>query len=124
VAPDQFDIYQPYMRPGYCALFRRRSLIFLNNSRAGAMDYARWLNMLPENIRVVHNGFEFPQVDVASARVAVRREHRIPPDVPVIGSVMRFSEEKRPNLFIEMAELIHHRHPDAFFMVFGEGPNA
>ena len=76
----------------------------------------------PENFRAVHNGFEFPEIDFAEARAAVRREHRIPLDAPVIGSIMRFTEEKRPDLFIEMARLIHHRHPQTHFIVFGAGP--
>jgi glycosyltransferase involved in cell wall biosynthesis len=122
MAPDHFGIYQPYMRPGYRALFRRRPVIFLNNSRAGALDYAHWLDVPPENFRAVHNGFEFPEIDFAEARAAVRREHRIPLDAPVIGSIMRFTEEKRPDLFIEMARLIHHCHPQTHFIVFGAGP--
>src|SRR5262245_21509910 len=43
VAPDNFQsIFQPYMAPGYRKMLSRREPVFLNNSEAGAADYARW----------------------------------------------------------------------------------
>ena len=80
VAPDNFSIFQPYMRPVFLALLRRRNAIFLNNSNAGAADYARWLGMTRERFEVIHNGFEFP---VGNLRKCV------PPSVTNIASQQR-----------------------------------
>jgi glycosyltransferase involved in cell wall biosynthesis len=123
VAPDNFStLFQPYMRPGYLALLQRRDALFLNNSRAGAADYARWLALADDDVQVIHNGFDFPVETARGAREAVRFAHGIPPDVPVVGSIMRFSEEKRPQLFIDVARILNASDPRLCFLVFGEGP--
>ena len=61
VAPDNFEIFQPSLAPAYDALLKRRQLTFLNNSQAGASDYARWLRRPRDQFRVIPNGFEFPE---------------------------------------------------------------
>ena len=123
VAPDNFPLlFQPYMRAGYMSLFRRRDLVFLNNSRAGAVDYARWLDLPEEQFEVVHNGFEFPAEVSRAAGRAVRAAHGIDEDAPVVGSITRFTEEKRPEMFLHTARVLHSRDPRLRFLVFGTGP--
>src|SRR5262249_8932116 len=122
VAPDHFGIFQPYMRPGYLALLERRAAVFLNNSRAGAADYARWLGLPPARFRVLPNGFDFPVVVPPEARAAVRRQHGIADDAVVVGSILRFSEEKRPRLLVDTACLLAERDRDVRFLFFGDGP--
>lgn len=123
VAPDNFPaLFQPYMRPGYLALLQRRNVLLLNNSRAGAADYARWLELANDEIQVIHNGFDFPPEATPGDREAMRSAYDIPPVSPVVGSIMRFSEEKRPQLFIDVARILHRSHPQVRFLVFGEGP--
>lgn len=121
VAPDHFAIFQPYMAPGYHALLRRREVVFLNNSEAGANDYARWLDMPRDRFRVVHNGFEFPELEPKMGAMQ-RRTLGIPQSAVVVGSIIGFREEKRPQLFLEMARLLHADYPDARFVIFGDGP--
>jgi glycosyltransferase involved in cell wall biosynthesis len=123
VAPDNFPaLFQPYMRPGYLALLQRRNVLFLNNSRAGAADYARWLELANDEIQVIHNGFDFQHKAEPGDREAIRSAYDFPPVSPVVGSIMRFSEEKRPQLFIDVARILHRSHPHLRFLVFGEGP--
>jgi glycosyltransferase involved in cell wall biosynthesis len=122
MAPDHFSIFQPYMRPGYRSLFKRRKTILLNNSRAGAQDYARWLDLPPTQIRVIHNGFEFPPAASARVREDERRKFNIHNKAIVVGSVIRFSEEKRPKLLIDMARVLLRTHPKLKFLIFGAGP--
>lgn len=121
MAPDNFNIFQPYMAPGYRALLKNRRPIFLNNSAAGAADYARWLGVPLEHFRVLHNGFEFPDIPT-EARNETRRRLGIPENAIVVGKLTRFGEEKRPELWMDMALAVHRTHPDAYFLVFGTGP--
>ncbi|MGH7068466.1 MAG: glycosyltransferase, partial [Acetobacteraceae bacterium] len=120
LAPDHFGIFQPYMAPGYHALLKRRKILFLNNSEAGATDYARWLGLSRDQFQVVHNGFEFPQ-EWAHLRSEQRRALGIPEGAVLVGSMIVFREEKRPELFIEMASALQRAHPDAHYVIFGDG---
>jgi glycosyltransferase involved in cell wall biosynthesis len=121
LAPDNFLIFQPYMAPAYHALLNRRKALFLNNSEAGARDYARWLNIPRSRFQVIHNGVEFPNVPPGS-RETVRGQLRIPQEAIVVGSIIGFREEKRPLLWTEMALALHKAYPKVRFLVFGDGP--
>jgi glycosyltransferase involved in cell wall biosynthesis len=123
VAPDnfQFSIFQPYMAPSYRVLLKRRDVTFLNNSEAGVADYARWLDVPKNRFRVLRNGFDFPNIS-PEARNETRGKFGIPVNAIVIGSLTRFGEEKRPELWMEMALAIHRTHPEVYFLVFGTGP--
>jgi hypothetical protein len=92
--PTNFNLYQPYMDPAYSALCELANVIFVNNSRAGADDYAKWLGLEPERIRVIHNAVDFGDRRSSSPAeiVALRRELRIPPAAPLVGSAFRFEE--------------------------------
>jgi glycosyltransferase involved in cell wall biosynthesis len=121
--PTHFNLYQPYMDPAYSALCELANVVFVNNSRAGADDYASWLGLEPERIRVIHNAVDFgDRRRTSPAEVAaLRRELRIPPAVPVVGSAFRFEEEKRPIFWLETAAIIARCFPDARFVLFGQG---
>lgn len=121
VAPNHFRIFQPYMRPGYRSLLRRRSALLLNNSSAGADDYASWLNIEREGINVIHNGFDFPPASGPEVRSQVRKLYGIGENAFVVGSILRFSEEKRPKLLVDMAAAMLVRNPEVRFLFFGEG---
>ena len=51
----------------------------------------------------------------------VRRGLGIPADVPVIGTVGRIGPQKCPQDFVRMAAVVHASHPDARFVMVGEG---
>ena len=121
--PTNFNLYQPYMDPAYTALCELANVVFVNNSRAGADDYAKWLGLEPERIRVIHNAVDFGVRRRSSPAEfnALRRELRIPPTAPVVGSAFRFEEEKRPLFWLEAAAIISRRIPEARFVLFGQG---
>jgi glycosyltransferase involved in cell wall biosynthesis len=120
MAPDHFTIFQPYMAPGYHSLLKRRSVLLLNNSEAGAGDYARWLGYSRDRIHVIHNGFEFPKQELGLG-ISQRQMLGVPKTALLIGSIIGFREEKQPHLFLEMAWLLHNRYPHVHFVIFGEG---
>lgn len=122
VAPDNFAIFQPYMRPGYQALLARRpDLAFTNNSEAGAADYARWLDLPQNRFGIVRNGLSFPPPPSSEEVAKLRQALDIPADAPVLGTIMRFSEEKQPFLWIDAAVEVLDRVPTAYCVAFGSG---
>ena len=110
VGPTHFAFFQPYMREAYRALAARPNVCLLNNSEAGARNYERWLGLRRGTFKVVRNGFDFSALnpgDMAASAREFRIHLSIPPDVPLVGSVLRFSEEKQP------LSLDRHRGPDS-----------
>lgn len=124
VTPVNFTYFEDYMYPAYRALAGQKHVTFLNNSEAGAADYTRWLGLPRERFVVVRNGVDLHELERApgAAVEAYRRSLDIPGDAPVVGSVFRFWEEKRPLLWLETAARVHARFPEAHFLVVGEGP--
>ncbi|GEM_PF-1462505 len=120
LAPDNFAIFQPYMEPAYRAILARRDAVLLNNSWAGARDYARWLGLPSERFRVVANGFPPPPAAPGS-RAAIRAALGIPAEAIVVGGLIGFREEKRPLLWLEMARLLHRDYPQLRFVIYGDG---
>lgn len=126
MAPVRFSFKQPYMRPIYRLLGRYSNITFLNNSEAGAEDYRHWLGLQPGKIQIIRNGFNFsrlPSIErLAEWRAGYRSRYGIPCDVPVVGVIMRISEEKRPLLWVEIAQRVTKHMPDAHFLIVGNGP--
>jgi glycosyltransferase involved in cell wall biosynthesis len=125
VAPNNFALFQPYMREAYRVLAADPTVCLLNNSQAGARDYERWLGLPRGTFRVVRNGFDFSGLEVAEKREGAqqfRTRHGIPIEGPLVGSVLRFSEEKRPLLWVEVAARVAERRPDVRFLMVGDGP--
>jgi glycosyltransferase involved in cell wall biosynthesis len=50
-----------------------------------------------------------------------RREIGIPLDIPLIGFIGRFAEQKRPMLFLEVAKVVLSRVDTAYFYMLGSG---
>lgn len=122
VAPDNFSLFQPYMKPGYlCLLQHKPDTAFTNNSVAGATDYARWLGLPFAAFNVIHNGFTFPATSPQEEARRMRSQLGIPDGAPVLGAIIRFSEEKRPHLWVRAAAEVMKRVPQARCVAFGTG---
>ena len=125
ITPDNFPLFQPYMREAYRALAEHPTVCLLNNSEAGARAYEQWLGLPHGTFNVVRNGFDFSSLEPAN-KVAPAREFRarlgISHEAPLIGSVLRFSEEKRPLLWVDVAARVSERRPDVMFLMIGDGP--
>ncbi|QCI63469.1 glycosyltransferase [Phreatobacter stygius] len=122
VAPDNFLLYQPYMRPGYLRILERGNAVIINNSTAGARDYARWLAIDLSRIAVIRNGFEFPPVPTGEQRQAARARLGVSNETVVLGGVQRFSEEKRPDLWIAAAMEAVAADRRIVAVCYGDGP--
>jgi len=124
VNPTQFSFNAPYFRPAYLTLTERPNVVFVNNSEAGAADYADWLGLPRARISIIRNGIDFSDSDRPSAQSIkeFRRQLGIPTTAPLVGGVFRFSPEKRPNLWIETAAVVAAQRPDCRFVLIGQGP--
>jgi glycosyltransferase involved in cell wall biosynthesis len=123
LAPYHFALYQPYMDPAYRGLAALANVRLLNNSRAGADDYADWIGIARERIRVIHNGIAAEDCGplTEAERAAERARHGLAPGDAVIGGVFRFMAEKQPLLWLDAAALMAARLPSARFVLFGQG---
>jgi glycosyltransferase involved in cell wall biosynthesis len=124
VAPVHFSTWAPWMLPAYRALARHPSVVFVNNSAAGAKDYARWLALPVERFHIVPNGLNEDAL-LPPDRQAVadfRQQHRIGPDARVVGSIFRLFDEKNPKLWLQVAAAVVRVHPDIHFLLVGSGP--
>lgn len=124
VNPSHFGFYQPYMRAAYRCLLDVAQVTAVNNSEAGARNYADWIGVKASLISVVRNGLDFTGAAAAQAHTgasAYRTRWNIPAAARVLGGVMRLSEEKRPLLWIEVAEAVAAQHHDVHFLLVGDG---
>jgi len=125
VAPNHFALFQPYMRAAYRILAQHECVCFLNNSEAGARDYERWLGLPAGTFKVIPNAIEWTSLEAVLKNqlgAEFRKRFSIPPDVAVVGSVFRFSEEKCPLTWIKVAEKVNTRRDDVRFLLIGDGP--
>ena len=122
VAPDNFLLYSPKMKPAYLALIRSSRVTLINNSYAGAQDYYRWLGLESKKINVIYNGYNSAQKTFSRQNVEkIRQQFNIPLNAPVVGSVFRFYEEKRPFLWIDIAFEVLKLNPSVYFLLAGDG---
>jgi glycosyltransferase involved in cell wall biosynthesis len=124
VAPVNFPYHQDYMSPAYRALASLDCVTFLNNSDAGALDYTSWLGLPRERFTVVKNGVSFEDLKRVDEETIVNYRHSlgIPINAPVVGSIFRFWEEKRPILWLQSIALVAKIYPDVHYLIIGDGP--
>jgi glycosyltransferase involved in cell wall biosynthesis len=124
VNPSHFpSIAAPYLQPAYRALMRNPSVQLINNSHAGAADYAAWLGIPPERISVVLNGLDMSRLQRASENeiAAFRTGLGIAPTAPIVAGVFRFSEEKQPLTFLETVRAVVAQCSAAVAVIAGIG---
>jgi len=124
LAPPHFRYMRSYMRDAYREIASCAPVVMINNSEAGARDYARWLDLPPERFTVKRNGVDTAAIHrpAPQAIADFRAKLGVPAAAKVVGSMMRFFAEKQPLLWIEVAALIAQRHADCYFVLFGDGP--
>lgn len=127
VSPRHFLYWRPWLRPALRVLAGTETVRLINNSAAGARDYADWLGVPAERIGVVRNGVALAARDPAAqaeARRRLRAALGVAAEARLIGSVFRFYPEKRPMLWVAAAASYAARDPQAQFAVVGWGPLA
>jgi glycosyltransferase involved in cell wall biosynthesis len=126
VNPSHFPmLHVSWMRDGYRALVRSPRVRIVANSRAGAEDYAQWMGIDPARIAVVHNGLDPAQIREPDPGAVERTRRELAPNGErVLLGVLRLSEEKRPELFVEVARRVLAADARARAVLVGDGPLA
>jgi glycosyltransferase involved in cell wall biosynthesis len=121
--PTNFIWYRPYMEFAYREIADCRRVTMINNSAAGAKDYAQWLQIPVTRFVVKRNGLDMTTMKRSTGDVVahMRAQLKIPESAAVVGSIFRFYDEKRPFLWVKVAREIARHRPETHFVVFGEG---
>ncbi len=127
VGPVHFPyIFESTMRSAYRTLATYPQVTLVNNSHAGAEDYAAWLGLPIERFRVIYNGVNLNAVRrPEEGRIRDFREEigiGFGEGCQVVGGMFRFSPEKRPLLWLEAAIRLVGANQAVQCVLFGEGP--
>jgi glycosyltransferase involved in cell wall biosynthesis len=115
---------QPWFRPVYQELARSSRMSLAGNSRAGNADYASWLGVPPGRIAWIPNAVVAEQAPAPQPAELeeLRRELGLSDAAPVILGVFRLSDEKRPQMFIDVYAKLLETHPHVRALIAGVGP--
>lgn len=76
-----------------------------------------------DKIHVIRNGVDTDRFAPSSdARDDVRRELGLEPDTPLVGIVAALRNEKNHGMLVRAAAKMRGRHPDAHWIIVGDGP--
>lgn len=125
VNPSHFPyLNDPYFEVLYSKLAQSPKVRFINNSRAGAEDYANWLGLPESRFSVVLNGVDYQGLARAGEeQIADFREAEgIPGGAAIIAGVFRLSEEKQPLVFLQVIKRLIGRRLPVVAVIAGVGP--
>ena len=124
VPPSPTELPGAYLyREAYRLLLRDPNVVMLSNNTANARDFERWLEVSRGTVKLLRNGFLPSSVQIRRGEeiVECRRQFGLPPNVSVVGALMRFADEKDPDLWLETASAIAAARPDVCFVLAGYG---
>lgn len=76
-----------------------------------------------DRVHVIRNGVDCDRfVPDDQARIKLRRELGVDDDAPIVGIVAALREEKNHSLFVAAASDVLAQHPNAQFVIIGDGP--
>ena len=76
-----------------------------------------------DSYSIIRSGVDFDEFRKTRGRkTEARSKLDLPTDVPVVGSVMRFCQEKAPDIFVNVAASVIKHKPDVLFILVGDGP--
>jgi len=107
----------------YRRLLERTRFFLANNSEAGRQSDLAWLRPADEaRLVVIRNAVDFAGLgDGGASHDTLRAALAIPPDAPVVGTIFRMEEVKRPLLWVDIAAEIAAARPDVHFVIAGGG---
>ena len=76
----------------------------------------------PEKATVIRAAIDLERFRAAADSDAVRKRLGVPVGPPMVAQVGNFKPQKAPLDFVRVAATVHERHPDAWFVMVGDGP--
>lgn len=135
--PAVFHTYHGHIFAGYDEFSRAKMEVFRRMDQLAARCTDRIIALTPNQAeelqaagighpsqyRVVPLGLELqPFLEAPDSRAALRTELGVPGDTPLIGHISRLVPVKSVQYFIGAAEEVRKSHPNAVFLVIGDGP--
>jgi glycosyltransferase involved in cell wall biosynthesis len=110
-------------RIAYGVLAANPAVAFISNSSASSRAFEDWLPLRSGIVRLVYSGFLSSSMHIreSTERADCRTRLRLPQDAPVVAAMMRFAEEKDPELWLDTAAAIAGTRPDVHFIIAGYG---
>ena len=112
------------VRAAFLALERRAArwtTAFVAVSQANLDTGLRLGLFLPDAARVIRSGIDLNMFRRHSGGAAVRAKLGIPPRAPLVVQLACFKPQKAPERFVTLAARVAARHPDAHFLLVGDG---
>ena len=104
-----------YVKALYSTLLESPQIHLCHNSKKSAEVYAKWLNINIDDISILNNGFDMKRMAECMNPI----ENKI----PIVGTVFRFVDVKRPEMWIEVARRVHQElNGEVIFRLIGDGP--
>jgi glycosyltransferase involved in cell wall biosynthesis len=76
------------------------------------------------NLRTIYGSFDVARFDPTTSGAAMRAAWDVPADVPLVGMAASFkSRKKGQSDLLEAARILLREHPDAYFVLAGDGPS-
>jgi glycosyltransferase involved in cell wall biosynthesis len=121
--PTNFSyLYQDWFDHYYKIIIKSERVVLSGNSTLGNQDYANWLGIDSKRINLLKNIVPREELIVpAKNEIKFKDEMNIDRDYKIIIGIFRFSEEKRPMLFMEVAYEIIRQFENVTFLIAGEG---
>jgi len=76
----------------------------------------------PEKATVIRAAIDLQRFRATADGDAVRERLGLPGGVPLVTQIGNFKPQKAPLDFVRVAAAVHEKHPDAWFVMVGEGP--
>ena len=110
--PNQLTYHRYYFLPCYRFFKKFKNISIINNSKAGARAYEKWMNTKTKSIKINYNFFEFKNKKYLSKR----GKKQI-----LLGSVGRLAPEKNYIYLIELFNKLYASNYKLRLMLIGEG---
>lgn len=76
-----------------------------------------------QKLQVIYNGVDVDAIETnISTTKLSRAQLNVPENAYVVGMIGRISDQKAPDTFVKMAEIVKRSIPEAFFVIVGDGP--
>jgi glycosyltransferase involved in cell wall biosynthesis len=121
-----FDTMPVIQKAFYAALERIGYGLADSNIVVSPHDIRKGVNWgigKPEDYQLIRSGVEFDAfLRKRGMKAQARNMLGIPPDYPVVGTVIRLAPQKHPEAIVDVASLVVEDFPDTKFVIVGDGP--